>query len=52
MKAKLGNYPELGRKAQQAIPGAKLVEIADAGHLPQVEQFETYRRALEEFLAR
>ena len=50
VKAKLGHYPELGRNAQRAIPGATLVEIADAGHLPQVEQFETYRRALEEFL--
>jgi pimeloyl-ACP methyl ester carboxylesterase len=51
VKARLGNYPELGRQARAAIPGAQLVEIADAGHLPQVEQFEAYRRALEQFLA-
>lgn len=32
--AKLGNFPVLGKRAAQAIPGAKLVEIATAGHLP------------------
>jgi pimeloyl-ACP methyl ester carboxylesterase len=50
-KAKLGNYPELGRRAQAAIPGAVLIEIANAGHLPQVEQFEAYITALSSFLA-
>jgi len=50
VRSKLGNYPELGRRAKAAIPGAQLVEIADAGHLPQVEQFEAYRRALTTFL--
>jgi pimeloyl-ACP methyl ester carboxylesterase len=50
-KPKLGNYPELGRKAKAAIPNARLVEIEGAGHLPQVEAFEVYRKALEEFLA-
>jgi pimeloyl-ACP methyl ester carboxylesterase len=51
VKARLGNYPELGRRARAAIPGAQLVEIAEAGHLPQVEQFEAYVRALTSFLA-
>ncbi|HYG61406.1 MAG TPA: alpha/beta hydrolase [Thermoanaerobaculia bacterium] len=51
VKPKLGNYPELGRKAQAAIPQARLVAIDNAGHLPQVEAFERYRSALEEFLA-
>ena len=50
VKAKLGNYPELGRQAKAAIPGAQLVEIADAGHLPQVEQFDAYLAALTAFL--
>jgi len=48
--AKLGDYPALGRKAAAAIPGAQLVEIEGAGHLPQVEAFERYRSALLEFL--
>ena len=46
----MGNYPDLGRKAKAAIPGAQLVEIAEAGHLPQVQQWDAYWRALEEFL--
>ena len=50
VKAKLGNYPELGRQARAAIPGAQLVEIAGAGHLPQVEQFDAYLAALTAFL--
>jgi pimeloyl-ACP methyl ester carboxylesterase len=49
--AKLGDYPALGRKAAAAIPGAKLLEIPGVGHLPQVEAFEVYSRALVEFLA-
>ena len=46
----LGNYPVLGRKAAAAIPRAELVEIADAGHLPQVEAFDQYIGALVPFL--
>lgn len=47
----LGDYTTLGKKAAQAIPGAKLVEIPGVGHLPQVEAFEPYRDALVGFLA-
>lgn len=46
----LGNYPVLGRKAAAAMPRAQLVEIADAGHLPQVEAFGQYIDALVRFL--
>ena len=42
-------YP-LGKKAAQAIPGARLVELPGVGHLPQVEAFEKYRDALVKFL--
>lgn len=47
----LGNYPVLGRKTARAIPGARLVEIANAGHLPQVETFDVYSEALVRFLS-
>ena len=46
----LGNYPVLGRKAAAAIPQARLVEIAHAGHLPQIEAFAQYIEALIPFL--
>ena len=51
-KARLGHYPELGRQTRDKIPGAQLVEIADAGHLPQVEQWEQYSQALLAFLTK
>ncbi len=48
--AKLGDYPALGKRAARAIPNAKLVEIPEAGHLPHVQAFEAYRKALLGFL--
>jgi pimeloyl-ACP methyl ester carboxylesterase len=50
VRAKMGHYPELGKRAAAAIPGAKLLEIENAGHLPQVEAFQAYREALLTFL--
>ena len=49
--ARMGDYPALGRAAARRIPGARLVEINEAGHLPQVEAFPKYIRALLDFLA-
>ena len=51
-KRTLGDYPALGRKAARTIPGARLVEIKDAGHLPQVEAFDTYIKAVLDFLGK
>jgi pimeloyl-ACP methyl ester carboxylesterase len=50
--ARLGDYPALGKKTAAAIAGAKLVEIASAGHVPQVEAFDAYAQAITEFLPR
>jgi pimeloyl-ACP methyl ester carboxylesterase len=49
VREKLGDYPALGKRAAAAIPHAKLVELSNVGHLPQVEDFESYARALGEF---
>lgn len=43
---RLGNYPELGRMAEQAIPGATLVPFPELGHSPQVEAPEVFHEAL------
>jgi pimeloyl-ACP methyl ester carboxylesterase len=51
-KGTLGDYPALGRKAARAIPGATLVEVKDAGHLPQVEAFDDTMKAVLDFLGR
>jgi pimeloyl-ACP methyl ester carboxylesterase len=47
---RLGDYPKLGKAAAAAIPNAKLVEIGGVGHIPQVEAFDRYIRALTDFL--
>lgn len=46
----VGQYPELGRKTAKLIPGAKLVEIANAGHIPHMEQKARFHEALLNFL--
>ncbi|HKS26748.1 MAG TPA: alpha/beta hydrolase [Pyrinomonadaceae bacterium] len=46
----LGNYPALGKAAARRIPNARLVEIAEAGHVPQVESFQKYIQALTDFI--
>ena len=43
--------PTWNRPIAQAIPGARYVEIADAGHLPQYEQPAAFRTALMDWLA-
>lgn len=43
---RLGNYPELGRRAARAIPNAKLVEFPELGHSPQVEAPDRFHEAL------
>lgn len=49
--ARMGDYPALGKAAARRIPGARLVEIQEAGHLPQVDSFPKYIGALLAFIA-
>lgn len=46
----MGNYPELGRSAAEAIPDAQLVEMEGIGHIPHYEKFSEYYNALTDFL--
>jgi pimeloyl-ACP methyl ester carboxylesterase len=46
VKPTLGRYPELGKRAAQAIPKATLVEFAELGHSPQVQDPERFNAAL------
>ena len=48
--ATLGRYPELGRRAAKAIPGARLVELEGVGHIPHLEAPDRFHAALLEFL--
>lgn len=47
---RLGDYPTLGKRAAAAIPGATLVEFAELGHSPQVEDPQRFNAALLEAL--
>ncbi|ATB34320.1 alpha/beta fold hydrolase [Melittangium boletus] len=49
---KLGQYPELGRRAARAFPQATLVEIPNVGHIPHFEAPEKWREALLGFLGK
>jgi len=46
----MGLYNELGKKTQQAIPNAELVEIPNIGHLPHIESFDKFIEPLLTFL--
>jgi pimeloyl-ACP methyl ester carboxylesterase len=46
----LGNFPELGKKAQAVIPNAKLVPIESVGHVPHVEVPDLFIRTVLQFL--
>ena len=52
VKARIGKYPELGRAAQKAIPGADLIEFPRLGHAPQMEEPAKFNQALVEWLAK
>lgn len=51
LRPKLGNYPELGKEAAKAIPGARLVEFPELGHAPQMSDPDGFNRTLIEGIA-
>ncbi|HEY1995526.1 alpha/beta hydrolase [Paraburkholderia sp.] len=51
VRGKLGHYPELGKAAAKAIPHATLVEFANLGHAPQMQDPQAFHKALLEGLA-
>ncbi len=52
VKAKLGNYPVLARRAAAAIPGARLVLFPELGHAPQIQDPQRFHQALLDGLLR
>lgn len=51
VRATLGHYAELGKRAAERIPGAKLVEFPDLGHAPQMQDPAAFHKALLQGLA-
>jgi pimeloyl-ACP methyl ester carboxylesterase len=52
LKQKLGQYPRLGREAARRFPHATLVEFAELGHAPQIQDPAQFHKALLEGLRR
>lgn len=50
LRARLGDYPALGRAAAAAIPSAELVEIDGIGHLPHIEAYDRFIGPLMTFI--
>ncbi len=50
-RAQLGRYRELAKAAAAAMPHARLVEFENLGHAPQMQDPETFRKALLQGLA-
>jgi len=44
--------PDVARAMAAAIPGATLVEVAGAGHLPTLERPEVTTAAMQDFISR
>lgn len=45
-----GKYPELGRQTHDLIKNSKLVEIEGTGHIPHIQKFNEFAKALFDFL--
>jgi pimeloyl-ACP methyl ester carboxylesterase len=50
LQKSMGDYTALGKRARDRIPGAELVELPGVGHVPQVEAFPAFEKALLELL--
>lgn len=50
VKARIGQYAQLGKDTAKRIPGAELVEFQGLGHAPQMEEPERFHKALLEGL--
>ena len=49
-KRKHGQYPALGRKIQQRIKNARLIELTHTGHIPHVQSTAEFNRQVLKFL--
>lgn len=49
-KARYGNYPLLGKKIKQLIPNATLAELPGIGHIPHIQNTQTFNKLLSSFL--
>ncbi len=50
LRERMGQYQLLGKETQRKIPGSRLVELDDIGHLPHIEAFDRFIEPLIGFL--
>jgi pimeloyl-ACP methyl ester carboxylesterase len=48
----MGNYPVLGKQTQAKIQNCKLVILPGVGHVPHMEAFDAFAKAVMEFLGK
>ncbi|MGO4327376.1 alpha/beta fold hydrolase [Cupriavidus sp. 2TAF22] len=51
VRAKVGNYAELGKLTAATLPNARLVEFPELGHAPQMQDPQAFHKALLDGLA-
>lgn len=49
-KKKMGNYPALGKQAAKLIPKSKLEELNGLGHMPFIEDYDAFWKAMKKHL--
>jgi pimeloyl-ACP methyl ester carboxylesterase len=42
----------MAKKAAEAIPGSRLIELPNVGHVPHLEAPDAFNQAVEDFLRR
>lgn len=52
VRATLGQYPKLGKEAARDIPGSKLVELNNVGHIPHLEAADVFNKEILNFISR
>ncbi|CAA6814642.1 MAG: 2-hydroxy-6-oxo-6-phenylhexa-2,4-dienoate hydrolase (EC [uncultured Sulfurovum sp.] len=52
IRKNMGDYPKLGVKTQNSIPNAKLLELEGIGHMPHIEDFDTFIKNVLKFLSK
>ena len=48
---KHGQYPQLGKKVAAEIKDCRLVELPGVGHIPHIQQFSEFKKAVASFLS-
>ena len=50
VREKMGQYQLLGKETQKKIPGSKLAELENVGHMPHIEAFDRFIALLKAYL--